>query len=83
MFSEKKLGKAKRHTASAKSRMAAAFQRVKNNMEKHFLIAAGLELADPFKLREKNLKLWALMFVLNLASSANGKSRGAMALKRL
>src|SRR5580704_9731709 len=33
VFSEKKFGTAKRHTTSAKSRIAAAFHRVKNNME--------------------------------------------------
>src|SRR5690348_15827147 len=35
--SEKKLGKAKRHTTRAKSRIATAFQRVKNNMDQIFL----------------------------------------------
>ena len=33
-FSEKKFGTAKRHTASAVSKIATAFQRVKNNMER-------------------------------------------------
>src|SRR5436190_15712726 len=32
-FSEKKLGKARRHTARAVSKIAAAFQRVKNNID--------------------------------------------------
>src|SRR6516164_6299795 len=36
-FSEKKLGKAQRHTTRAVSRIAAAFQRVKNNMDCVFL----------------------------------------------